>query len=100
MYPVCVGYSVLSPFTLGIRTTTADAELVLQPVSGLVSGLLLGLPLCAVLFSFLGSHPTAQPFVSCRPPTPHLSLSASHLLLVARPYCCIDIGLESCENRV
>ena len=59
---LCVRGGVLSPFTLGIRTTTAYAELVLQPVSGHVSGLLLGLLPCVGLFVFV-SPATAQDFV-------------------------------------
>ena len=94
---VCVSEMVFSVHSPSIQTTTAYAELVLQPISGLFSGILPDLLPSVGLF-VSDSHPTAQPFVSIRPPTAHLFLSASPLLLVANPCLRIDIDLQSCDN--
>ena len=94
---MCVGYGVLSPFTLGIRTATAYAELVLQPVSGLFSGILPGLLPSVDLFVSV-SPETAQNFVQGRLQASHPFPSALPLLLVANPYLRIDIDLQSCDN--
>ena len=94
---VCVSEMVFSVHSPSIQTTTAYAELVLQPISGLFSGILPGLLPSVGLFVSI-SPGTAQNFVQGRLQASHPFLSALPLLLDANPYLRIDIDLQSCDN--